>query len=546
MSKIDFCILIPAVKKDVAFVDDLVKKLGGITLVERSINTAKSIVSSDRIFVVTDSEEISLICERQRVNFYKNPLLKLKTKEFLQHLKYFLKKKIVPVFEQIILLWPYTPLLSREDVINAFEVFKNSGKDLLVSIRRLNGVIYSGIPVDNEAFISGESDRDWFIQARSILIISTAEKTLFSRLARLTTVPFELDSNCIEIRSYQDWWICEKLLARKRIIFNVIGNKEVGMGHIFRCLAVAHEISAHEIVFVCDVKSDVAIKHLSSYNYRLEVVEEEKLAERIVSLRPDLVVNDTLDTERNFILRLKSFGIKTVSFEDLGSGAEETDLTINDLYDQEQHPLLQGNIEWGPQNFFLRDEFNNAKIHKTFARKVKAILLAFGGTDSNNLTFKIFKKIYPYCVKNGIFVYVVSGSGYQYIEEFQRYLATLKPGNFEFVFCTGIMSKIMEKVQLGISSNGRTVYELGHMGIPGIVVSHHERENLHRFSSFENGFVNIGVFKSPETEEHVAVELRKLVEDDKLRTLLFHNTQKHDFSMNKTKVVEKIERLFQL
>lgn len=543
MSKSEFCILIPAIKKDVAFVDDLVKKLGGITLIERAINTALNVVSAEKIFVVTDSEEIALTCERRGIGFIRDPLFKIKTRGFFRQIKSFLLQKVVPFFESIALLSPYSPLIKSEEILRAVDSFNRSDKDLLVSIKKLNEVVFSGFIDENESIITGESGHRDFVQARSILLIKTAENILFSSLSELAMQPFELDSHCVEINSYQDWWICEKLLARKKIVFNVIGNNTVGMGHIFRSISVAHEISAHEVIFVCDKEADVAIQYLSRCRYPLEITRCDDLLERIISLKPDLVINDTLDTEVGFVRAIKAKGIKIVSFEDLGPGAEETDLTINDLYDQSNHPQLRGNIEWGPQNFFLRDEFTNAKVHRSPATRVEAILLAFGGTDANNLTMAIFRKIFPYCRENGIFIYIVSGSGYQHVEAFREYLSQIDQEGFEFIYCTGVMSKIMEKVQLAISSNGRTVYELAHMGIPGIVISHHEREDLHRFACEDNGFLNIGVLNGLETENNVLSELKRLVENPDALSQLFQQTLKHDFSMNKTKVIERIERL---
>ena len=49
-------IIIPAIKKNVAFTDDLVKKLAGTSLVQRAIDKAKRIVPREHIYIVTDSE----------------------------------------------------------------------------------------------------------------------------------------------------------------------------------------------------------------------------------------------------------------------------------------------------------------------------------------------------------------------------------------------------------------------------------------------------------------------------------------------------------
>ena len=52
------CIVIPAVKKNAVIPDQLVKKLAGVTLMERAIHTARAVAPGEDIVVLTDSQEI--------------------------------------------------------------------------------------------------------------------------------------------------------------------------------------------------------------------------------------------------------------------------------------------------------------------------------------------------------------------------------------------------------------------------------------------------------------------------------------------------------
>ncbi len=65
MESSQLLIVIPAIKKNAVIPDQLVKKLNGITLIQRAIDTAKEI--TDNIFIITDSEEISLIAQRNSI-----------------------------------------------------------------------------------------------------------------------------------------------------------------------------------------------------------------------------------------------------------------------------------------------------------------------------------------------------------------------------------------------------------------------------------------------------------------------------------------------
>jgi CMP-2-keto-3-deoxyoctulosonic acid synthetase len=51
------CIIIPAIKKSAVIPDQLVKKMAGVTLIQRAINTAKMLVADHDIHVVTDARK---------------------------------------------------------------------------------------------------------------------------------------------------------------------------------------------------------------------------------------------------------------------------------------------------------------------------------------------------------------------------------------------------------------------------------------------------------------------------------------------------------
>ena len=64
---------------------------------------------------------------------------------------------------------------------------------------------------------------------------------------------------------------------------------------------------------------------------------------------------------------------------------------------------------------FCEDEFNDAKPH-SFKSKINSLLITFGGTDQNDLTRKILFTV-RIIVKNGIKIFVVTGSGYIHYEK---------------------------------------------------------------------------------------------------------------------------------
>ena len=103
----------------------------------------------------------------------------------------------------------------------------------------------------------------------------------------------------------------------------------------------------------------------------------------------------------------------------------------------------------------------------------------------------------------------------------------------------------MEKTQIAITSNGRTVYELADMNIPSIIISHHEREATHSFATLEKGFLNLGIFDPAKTMPKLIDAFEKLVLDSSYRQLLFLNIKRYSFRKNKQRVLWHILRLLE-
>ena len=530
-------VLIPAIKKVVAFQDDLVKRLNGISLIQRSINLANMLTNDkSTIYLFTDSEEISLIADRNGINNLLEPKLLWNEDFFSTVVKKYLTGKTKNIYYTIIIS-PYAPLLTEEIINEAKLALENSKKDMLKPVTMIKREVYS----DNEKSIHDALFKNNVVQhavASNAFSLFKTELLNINYSNQVSTFSWPIEHDLLEIYSFQDWWVCEKILKRKRIIFRVIGNIDDGMGHLYRALALAHDITEHEILFICDSDNEVAVNQLAGYDYWLGVYEKNKIVENIIKLKPDLVINDILSTKLEDVIPLKDIGIKVAGFEDLGPGAVYSDLIINELYEINQ--VDGGNILWGHHYFFLRDEFHDAVKHR-FKNDIDEILLAFGGTDQLNLSSIIFHSIRDVCKQKKIKINIVTGPGYK---NFKKLESAVKSDSLVLLTrSTGVISSIMEKSQVAITSNGRTLYELAHLNIPAIVISQHKREDSHEFACKENGFIPIGIFKEGESEEKVLEELTLLIEKKEYRKNLFEKLLKFEFHKTKKNVLKKLIEL---
>lgn len=515
-------LVIPAIKKNAIIPDQLVKKLNGITLIQRAINTALKLTNN--ILIITDSQEISLIAKRNGIRYHYDTKLRLNSQNIIET-----TLKITEEFqaENIFLYRANTPLITSEILLGAYKKFKEDLSQIVVSVKtNKKGLLKleNGILVHKDGVYLNEI-KAFYIFNKKLLNFSN-----------LTPFVIEKEKS-IEILGYQDWWVCEKILNRKCIVFNIIGNTQVGSGHIYRARSLAHEITDHEIIFLCSNDDYDMVSQIISKDYR--VIKAKDVLAMILKLRADLVINDCLNTQDGYICELKSNGIKVVNFEDLGSGAQKADIVFNEIYEDVE--VDGDNIKWGYKYFALRDEFNNALSHNDL-ETIKEVLITFGGTDPNNITLIALKAIYDICRINNYRINIVCGAGYLYKDELLELLNCLEYKNINFTYANEVISQIMEKSQLAITANGRTVYELADMHIPSIVISQHEREATHTFSSLQNGFIHLGVVDDL-IEKKIKDRFEKLICDEDYRKLLFLNVKKHNFRKNKSRIIAEILHL---
>ncbi len=321
------------------------------------------------------------------------------------------------------------------------------------------------------------------------------------------------------------------------ILFRVISNPNVGSGHVFRSLTLANEIHNHQIIFITEDSEKLMVERIIKNQFPVISYKRSNIVKKIISLKPDIVINDILDTNLEDVMPLKKAGVRVINFEDLGMGASESDITINELFET---PILDSdNILWGSKYFFVREEFDHAIVHEE-SNKVSSVLISFGGIDKLNCTLKAYEAIKELCKTHHIKINIVTGPGYEHYKNLQE--ITRDNDLVVLTNATGVISSIMEKCEIAITSNGRTVYELTHMNIPTIAIPQNEREGTHEFASYQTGFIVLNKNK-PDSDKiinDIFDAFQQLVIDHSQRNKLFSNMQNHKFDINRKKVKELI------
>ena len=290
----------------------------------------------------------------------------------------------------------------------------------------------------------------------------------------------------VDIDNYEDWWVAENYLQKKRVAIVVNAYDEIGTGHVYRCLSIASKLVFHDVLFLLNKNHHLGIKIVDEHNYPfITYNSEDELFNILNKYSPNVVINDILDTTREYVAMLKNEGYFVVNFEDIGTGVEVADVVFDALY---EHEVFENNIFTGHNYYILKDEFY-FQPQKIITQTVNNVLVTFGGTDPNNFTEKVIDSILDTDYDGRI--NVILGLGYKGLEELiAKYEFDPRIQIYRNV---SNISEFMFKADIIFTSAGRTMYEIASLGVPTICLCQNERELTHVFGNKSNGFINMGL-----------------------------------------------------
>jgi spore coat polysaccharide biosynthesis predicted glycosyltransferase SpsG/CMP-N-acetylneuraminic acid synthetase len=470
------------------------RSLGGRPLLSYPIQTA--LASQHRPLVLVSSEDEGILCiaGKLKAETYRRDLALSLDRVNLDSVVIEAYRNIAERtgahFDLVVTMLPTSPLLKPTTLDRALDhMLAHPEVDTLISVRKTPYFMWRKIGGSfqpaYEKRVSRQELAPSFRETGAFLIARAKNLESGQRIKGLLQV-FELeDGEEIDIDSQEDWSTCEYFLNRRKLVFVVCGSRELGLGHVYRSLVIANELPLYEICFMVVPGHDLAAEKIREHGYHVDSLEAGDFAQQVLALRPNMVVNDILDTHEDYIRKLKSGGVKVINFEDLGPGSREADVVVNAVY-PDGGGEKPSNVYSGYKYFCTRDEFLFSDP-KVIDRDVRNVLLTFGGADENNITLKVLRAIAPYCCSRGIEITIVVGPGNNHFESLLDFPDVVIVRN------TNNISDYMLAADLIFTSAGRTTYEIACLGVPTIVLAQNPRELTHLFAHPDNGFVNLGL-----------------------------------------------------
>lgn len=480
-----------------------IRLMNGKPLIAYAIENAKMSRCVTDVFVTTDSAEIADVARMHGVKVIErderlsadlvtlDPVVYHATKQAEQLLQC--------TFDYVVTMQPTSPLLQVSTLDAAIEYARQEDCDTVISVVNRPHLSW-GMGADGVVcplYVERKNRQELppqYLETGAFLIAKRSCVTESSRIGEKMSV-FEVDEKeSIDIDSASDWILAESLMRRKRILFRVDGHVELGLGHIYNCIALAFSLVEHDVLIVTHAKAETGIRKIKETHLPYRTFESDEELEAIVqSFQPDIWVNDCLNTTEEYVAHLKSLVPRVVTIEDLGTGTRLADAVVNALY-EEAEP--RRNMYSGYRYVCLRDEFQ-IESPKAFSREVRNVVVMFGGTDPSNLNRLVYDAILGDSQRfERIRFFFITGIGYKNEEQG---VVTCSERNIFVYPNVPRVTKYLKEADLVIMGQGRSIFEAASMGVPAIVLSQNEREKTHSFAQMEHGFLNLGLGKEVDT-----------------------------------------------
>lgn len=302
---------------------------------------------------------------------------------------------------------------------------------------------------------------------------------------------FEVPENeAQDVDTFSDLQSVMVTLNKNKVAIYVNGNNKRGIGHIYRALELADEFYSKPDIYYDLNQTDSKVFGRTTHN----LIPVNGIAELFSKCREEqysIFINDILATSIDYMIGLRSVlpKAKIINFEDDGEGVLKADLVFNALYGNSDLPQVKA----GEQYYISGKTFMFYEPIK-IKEKVKKVFISFGGADPQNYSDRLLSMISKPDYREYQFI-VVLGRAKQNVEELLKYN---RCENIEVLFDVPNMPELMISCDIGITSRGRTGYELAVLGIPAIAMAQNQREEKHGFVCNENGFTYIGL--NPDNE----------------------------------------------
>jgi len=270
-----------------------------------------------------------------------------------------------------------------------------------------------------------------------------------------------------------------------KIKFFTEGGKNIGFGHINRCLSLAQAFS--ELNDECEfyISGDNSILYMiKDFDVNINDLNSDQ-KNILQKINPeDIIVIDSYKAPQSLINNIAKINNNLVFFDDYNRINYPVGIVINGALNAEsiysnRNPKLKYLL--GGKFQTIRKEFWNVKILKKNSN-INNVLTTFGGDDSRNLTPRVMEFLNEH--DSNITKNVIVGSSFTNTEIIEK----SGDSNTKLIFNPKVdqIIQLMLEADLAICGAGQTLYELARTKTPSLFVgiAENQKNNIKSWSNF--------------------------------------------------------------
>lgn len=473
-----------------------IRIIGEHPLIYYSIKNAIESKLVSEVIVSTDSPEVRIIAQQMGVAVHWRDASLCGDAVTLDAVIY----DAVPKdrqFDYIVTMQPTSPTLRVETLDAAIQYAIDGDFDTIISginAPHLSWGLKDGKKVPNYAErLNRQYLPPCYMETGAFVISKAAVVTPKTRIGEKIDV-FEVpEDESQDVDTFEDLRSVAATISRQKVGIYVNGNNKRGIGHIYRALEIADEFYVKPDIYYDTNQTDPKVFGNTKHN----LIPVNGIAELYQVCRDQqytVFINDILTTSIDYMIGLKSVmpNAKIINFEDDGEGIIKADLVFNALFHEEDLPQVKAGEKYyiSGKTFMFYDPIR-------IKEKVERVFISFGGADPQNYSDRLLNMISKPEYRDYQFVVVLGRAKHNVdaLMDFNKF------DNIEVLYDVSNMPELMTSCDIGITSRGRTGYELAILGIPSIAMAQNKREEKHGFVCNENGFSYIGLNPADEIIE---------------------------------------------
>ncbi len=266
----------------------------------------------------------------------------------------------------------------------------------------------------------------------------------------------------------------------KNILIRCDASKEIGLGHITRCLVLANELRDDKNRVYFAIKNyEIAIEKIKEQQFDMIVADDNfdyfKWIEDIIEQQKiDIFIGDVRDGfPIELISYMKNKNILTVAIDEPSEYSKECDLCFYPPHASIDKSKYKGKVYQGLEYVILREEF-----YKEYEKKendIPNILVMMGGTDAYNLSYEVVKRINE--SNENIEILVILNKNHQDYEKIK-----ILDKNIHIYSDIKNMAEFLFKIDFAVITFGMSAYEMLIMNIPTVHIclnqEHYDSSNF--------------------------------------------------------------------